>query len=277
MTLSASLLAVAYFALAPPVAWPLYNSVLFQPGHNLGSAGPWKEIESCFGVTRREISFHSSDGTLIRGWFFKLPGTQRTFLVSGGKGGSLYNRPGMVRMLLHCHGSVLIYNYRGYGQSEGVPSLDGVCDDAVGAFDYLVEHERVDPKHIIAYGESLGTGVTGQLVEHRKVGGVILQSGFSSLLRASRDLMPWLRLYPDSWFPAQMMDNEQVFSKPHPPLLIIHGLNDRMILCQNARDLFAAATEPKRLLILPQGDHGSFGKGNEYFDTVQEFLTYNHL
>ncbi len=271
------LLTLLYAALAPPVAWSLYNWMLFQPGHALGSEKPWKEIESRFRVWRQDVNFHSRDGTLIHGWFFKLPGATRTFLVSQGRGGSLYNHSGMVRMLLRCGGSVLIYNYRGYGDSEGTPTLDGVCDDAVGAYDYLVEHEHVSPKSIIAYGESFGTGVTGQLVARRQVGGVILQSGFSSLLRAGRDNLPWLRLYPDSWFPAQRMDNETVFSKPHPPLLIVHGLNDRMLLCQNAKDLFAAATDPKTLLILPQGDHGSFGKGNEYFVAVDSFLTENNL
>src|SRR5205085_12688653 len=99
-----------YGALAPSVAWPLYRSMLFQPGHKLGSQAPWKQIEKDYGVSRKEVSFRSADGTLIHGWFFSLPGAARTFLVSGGKGGSLYNRSGMVVMLLHCGGSVLVYN-----------------------------------------------------------------------------------------------------------------------------------------------------------------------
>ncbi len=101
---------VLYFAMAPQVAWPLYQGILFQPGHNLGSDEPWKKIEAEFGVSRKEVSFRSTDGTRLHGWFFKLPGTQRVFLVSQGKGGSLYNRSGMARMLLHCGGSVFLYN-----------------------------------------------------------------------------------------------------------------------------------------------------------------------
>jgi len=172
---------------------------------------------------------------------------------------------------------VVVYNYRGYGNSEGTPSLDGVCEDAVGAYDYLVREEHVEGDHIIAYGESFGSGVTGQLVARRKVGGVILQSGFSSLLRASRDTLPWLRLYPDSWFPKQMMDNVAVFSKPHPPLLIIHGQKDRVLSVQNAQDLYAAAAQQKTLLINPDGDHGAFGKGNTFFIAVEKFLRENNL
>ncbi len=266
-----------YIALSPFVAWPLYQAMLFQPGHELGSEKPWKKVESDFGVSRKEVSFRSKDGTVLHGWFFKLPAARRTFLVSEGRGGSLYNRSGMARMLLRCGGSVFLYNYRGYGNSEGSPTLDGVCEDGLAAYDYLIQKENTEAEEIIAYGESFGTGVTGQLIMHRKVGGVILQSGFSSLLRASRDVLPWLHLYPDSWFPKQMMDNVIVFNKQHPPLLIVHGKNDRMISCQNAQDLFDSSIEPKTLLILPEGDHGSFGKGNSYFVTVEKFLRGNGL
>lgn len=268
---------LTYIALSPPIAWPLYNSILFQPGHNLGSEEPWRQIEQEFNVKRKDVFFKSADGTKIHGWFFRLPNTTRTFVVSQGKGGSLYNRSGMARMLLRCGGSVLLYNYRGYGRSEGIPSLDGVCDDGCAAFDYLVEKEGGQSDRIIAYGESFGSGVTGQIALRRKVGAVIIQSGFSSLLRASRDVLPWLHLYPDSWFPAQTMDNIAVFRRPHAPLLIVHGRLDNFVVSKNADDLFAAAIEPKMLLVLPEGDHGSFGKGNEFFRTVEKFLRNHNL
>lgn len=266
-----------YLALAPMIAWPLYSSILFQPRPLYGSDEAWKSLESDFKVKREEVSFPSSDGTIIRGWFFRLPKSNRVFLVSQGKGSSLSNRAGMARMLLHCGGSVFIYNYRGLGKSEGRPSLDGICLDAVAAYDFLVREKGFPASGIIAYGESFGSGVTGQLVSLRPVGGVIMQSGFSSLLRASRDVLPWLHFYPDSWFPKQMLDNVAVFSKPHPPLLIIHGKKDQLVSCQNANDLFQAACEPKTLLILKDGEHGSFGKGNDYFIAVGKFLKDHQL
>lgn len=270
-------LAGAYVLLAPLVAWPLYSSLLFRPGHNLGSEEPWKRLESQFRVQRKDVDFSASDGTTIHGWFFKHPNTNRVFLVSQGRGGNLYNRSGITRMLLHCQGSVLLYNYRGYGSSEGQPSLDGVCLDAIAAYDYLLRNEHYEPNQIIAYGESFGTGVTGQLVTQRKVGAVVLQSGFSSLVRAGRDKIPWLKVYPDSWFPKQRMDNVAVFKRAHPPLLIVHGRKDNMLSVQNAIDLFASSISTKDLLILPDGDHGSFGKGNAYFEKMHQFLAENNL
>ncbi len=72
-------------------------------------------------------------------------------------------------MLLHCQGSVLLYNYRGYGSSGGRPSLDGVCLDAVAAYDYLSKTEHYEPAQIIAYGESFGSNrAAGHSMEGRR-------------------------------------------------------------------------------------------------------------
>lgn len=241
------------------------NSVLKNRGRRSNPTSPYRE-KKYPSDPKTELSFTAGSSNF-------LPRAELFLLAKG----SLYNRSGMARTLLRCGGSVFLYNYRGYGNSEGSPTLDGVCEDGLAAYDYLIQKVNTEAEEIIAYGESFGTGVTGQLIMHRKVGGVILQSGFSSLLRASRDVLPWLHLYPDSWFPKQMMDNVIVFNKQHPPLLIVHGKNDRMISCQNAQDLFDSSIEPKTLLILPEGDHGSFGKGNSYFVTVEKFLRDNGL
>ncbi|MFY0022366.1 hypothetical protein ABTQ05_20790, partial [Acinetobacter baumannii] len=86
--------------------------------------------------------------------------------------------------------------------------------------DYLIASEHRTAHDIIGYGESFGSGVTGQLLKRRSLAGVIFQSGFASLKTAARDTLFWLQFYPDWMFPAQMMDNEPLFTRPHPPLLI---------------------------------------------------------
>ena len=209
---------------------------------------------------------------MLHGLFFERSDTKRVFLVSEGKGGNIYHRLNQPRVLIPCGGSVLQYDYEGYGQSDGRPSLDGVCDDLTGAYDFLVQHEHRSPRDVIAFGDSFGTGPTGQLVLRRRVGAVVLQSGFSSLLRASRDRLPWLRLYPDALFPRQAMDNIAVFSKPHPPLLIVHGTKDDMLSFSNAEDLYKAAIEPKQMFVIEGEGHGAFGKFADFRDTLATFL-----
>jgi hypothetical protein len=268
------LLALFYVALSPPVAWPLYSCVLFRPDRRVPDVSQQvQQIEQSSNASQRDIVFPSRNGKMLHGWLFELANTKKVFLVSEGKGGNIYHRLNQARTLLKCGCSVLQYDYEGYGQSEGTPSLDNVCDDAAAAYDYLIDHEHRTSKDIIAFGDSFGCGVTGQLVLRRHVSAVILQSGFSTLLRAGRDTIPWLWFYQDSLFPTQTMDNVAVFSKPHPPLMIVHGTSDRVVQFHNAQELFRRAVEPKIIMIVPGGDHGCFGTGSQFTNTVKKLLS----
>jgi uncharacterized protein len=263
---------LVYALLAPPIAWPLYEIALFHPDqHVMDIDADVKGIERDFNASKEDVTFPSANGKMLSGWLFRLPKTKRVFLVSEGQGGNIYHKLSSARLLLQCGGSVFQYDYQGYGKSEGRPTLDGVCDDAAAAYDYLIKHEHRTGSDIIAFGESFGSGVTGQLAARRNVGGIILLSGYSSLLKASREMFPFLHLYPDWMFPTQRLDNVAVFQKPHPPLLIVHGKQDKVLSYQNAQALFNASAEPKTFLTLPEGSHGAFGKGNEFFTTVSAF------
>lgn len=171
-----------------------------------------------------------------------------------------------------------MYDYQGFGRSEGRASMQTVVDDAVAAYDYLIEEEKRSPHDIIAFGESYGCGVSGQLSERRKLAGVILQSGFSSLMIAVRDRLFWLRYYPDFAFPKSIvMDNVAVFSKPHPPFLIVHGKKDTTINFYHASTLYDRSLPPKRMLAVPDGPHCCFGSADQFHKTVTEFLNDNGI
>jgi len=266
---------IASFLALYMVLWPgnqaLYDLILFPiPDPRTPSVDA--QFQQLQPVTKKDVAFRSADGRLIHGWFLELPGTRKVFLYSHAKGNNIYGKIHIAQNLLLCGGSVLMYDYQGYGLSEGKPSVVHACDDAVAAYDYLIEKEHRKGKDIIAFGESFGCGVTGQLVEHRTVGGVILHSGATSLMRAGRDTLPWLRLYPDWSFSGQLLDNVAVFSNPHPPLLIIHAKKDRTLSAENAQDLFSKSIQPKSLLLLPEGGHCSFGKSDEVIVAIKDFL-----
>ena len=67
-----------------------------------------------------------------------------------------------------------MYDYQGFGKSQGRPSVECACEDALAAYDYLVNTEKFDNNCIIGVGQSFGSGVTGQLALHRKLAGVIM-------------------------------------------------------------------------------------------------------
>src|SRR5262249_24453256 len=147
--------------------------------------------------------------------------------------------------------SVLIYDYRGFGRSEGVPTVEGVCDDAMSAYNFLTKNEGLHSDEIVIYGESLGVGVSTYLASLRPCAGLILQSGFVSLYRIARAVMPLVAIYPEALFPDQGLNSLALLKGKHPPLLIIHGAHDGVVPFRHAEDLYAAASEPKKFLPLP--------------------------
>jgi uncharacterized protein len=271
-------MAVLYLVLAP-FNLPLYNLIMF-PCPDPRTPNVEKKLDELrlYNAKFKEVAFRSNNGRLLHGWFFEIPNTQRVFLYSHGKGNNIFGKLHHVPFLLLCGGSVFMYDYQGYGKSQGRITIDGACDDATAAYDYLVKQEHRTGKDIIGFGESFGCGVTGQLSIRRKLAGVILQSGFSSLLRAGRDNLYWLNLYPEFVFPDCLkMDNAAIFGKPHSPLLIVHGKKDRILPFANAEDLYSAAVQPKSLYVVSDGGHCCFGTADQFVQTVKGFLAKNQI
>lgn len=191
-------LALMYLGLSPRIATPIYRPLLFRPAKY--PEGNY-DVTSIDGVTRREVFLRSADGTKIHGWYFPRPGADKTILFHHGNAANLTTRVNLIQLLLKAGASVFIYDYRGFGRSDGKTSLKGICDDGCAAFDYLVNNEGILNRDIINYGESLGAGVACQVSTVRHGAGLILQSGFCSLRRIGSEVYPWLRLYPAFLFP----------------------------------------------------------------------------
>ena len=224
-----------------------------------------------FNLDAQEVVFPSKNGNLLHGIFVKAPDTRRVFLFSHGKGNNIYTQLRKAQCFSACGASVLMYDYQGFGKSQGRPSIEGACEDGLAAYDYLVTQLKYNPKDIVALGQSFGTGVTGQLALQRELAGVVMLSGFSSLKSAGRDTFKWLRLYPDFCFPKQMLDNVAVFNKIHIPLLIVHGTADSVISWHEATRLYEKASQPKSILIMEGAGHSSFGKGNVFAVTLKQW------
>ncbi len=261
-----------------PMNVPLYNVILF-PYSDPRTPNIDIALQEFRGqnFTPREIVFPSKNGRLLHGLLFGRADTRRIFLYSHTKANNMYLQISKAHMFYCCGGSVFMYDYQGFGRSQGQATAAGTCEDALAAYDYLIQHDQRKGKEIIAIGESWGSGVTGQLAAQRELGGVIMLSGFSSLLSCAKDRLFWLRWYPRWCFPREYdMDNVSIFEKLHPPLLIVHGRKDYVIPCKEAESLYAHAIEPKSMLLFPKG-HCTFGKGNDFAIAVRQWLAQNKI
>ena len=276
--LSPILILLALYLVLMPLDTPLYDLILF-PCPDPRVVNLDKEFASlrAFGISKKDVTLVSANGKHLKAWFLEVPHARRVFLYSHSKGNNIYGKLQVAQALLACGGSVLMYDYQGYGESEGRASLQNACDDGLAAYDYLVKDEHRRQKEIIGFGESLGSGVTGYIASKRTLGGVIFQSGFSTMKRSGEDSLFWLKFYPDCLFPPPIMDNVKVFSKAHPPLLMSNAKGDKVVTYENAMVLYKSALPPKTLVTFEGAGHGTVGKNGEFYAAVRQFLRANGL
>lgn len=153
--------------------------------------------------------------------------------------------------------SVLAIDYRGFGKSDGgTPSEDSVYEDAAAAWRWIVAHEP-DPSKRFVYGHSLGTAVATQLAigdaARDGLGGLVIEGGFTSLPEMAKALAPsWL---PIDWLITQKFDTIDKIAKVPAPVLIVHGTGDMLVPHRFSEALYAAARDPKRLVLVEGGGH----------------------
>jgi fermentation-respiration switch protein FrsA (DUF1100 family) len=251
-------------------ASPVYEAFVFHPSKLI-----FWDCPSVEGVDRQDLYFAGKDGSMLHGWYFQVPGAQRTALISHGNGGNLTWYRNLIELMIKCRCSVFIYDYRGYGTSEGECSLSAVCEDGLSAYDYVVNIGHVDPKSLVLFGASLGGGITCHIAENRPCAAIILQSTFYSLDHVADKKAPFVqRHFPNIAVPPSL-NNAQALAGTHPPVLLVHGERDLVVPCSETKLLFAAASQPKQLLLLPRVGHNNLLHRylNRVADTITDFLS----
>jgi uncharacterized protein len=220
------------------------------------------------------VWFNSADGTALNGWFFKSQSgpVTATIIFCHGNGGNITN-VGWMGQRFAKHGfNVLLFDYRGYGASEGVAAAEAdlyADGDAAVAF---VTGRGIRPEQIILYGQSLGTTVVADVASRGKFGAVVIESGFSSASSLASSALPWLPRWLH-FLGKNRFESARKLANVRSPVLIAHGDPDRPIPTVEAHLLFAAANEPKKLLIVPGAGHVVFGNAGEaYLSQVDQFM-----
>ena len=268
----AGLLLVLYLLFCPRLNHFFYRPLLFHP---------WKSAQSepvappLAGVVGENVYFPSENGKMLNGWLYQNPKATYTIIFNHGNGGNVAVRADLVQLLLMAGASVFIYDYQGYGESVGQPTVEGICEDGASAYKYLTVSRGVSPDKIILYGESLGAAVASNISSRFECKALVLQSGFSSLYRIACEVFPLLRIYPAFLFPSPGLDNLSVLSKPHPPVLLIHGDEDAVIPVEHAKALYEQAVGPKKFLELPKTGHADIyaTAAHVYVRAMKTFLS----
>ena len=214
------------------------------------------------------VSFKSADGTTLSGWFLPAIGVPSgTIIHYHGNAANISNHYGFVKWIPKAGFNLFMFDYRGYGDSKGSPSRNGLHQDAVAALRYLASRKDVDKKKIVALGQSLGgaTAVDAVLsVPEVAVCGVVIDSAFYSYRTIVKDkialipLLGWAQsplsfiMATDGYSPGPRIDQIAPI-----PLLIIHGTHDNVVPFAHGKKLFEAARHPKTFWRVEHGVHTS--------------------
>ena len=233
------------------IAFMLYRFEHSQVYH------PTRDAESTpddVGRPAEEIWLNTSDGLRLHAWFFAAekasPRARFVMLFCHGNGGNLTSRPGYYRAILETGVSLLTFDYRGYGRSDGQPSEAGTYTDAATAYQWL-RTRGFAPEHILVWGESLGGGIASQLAATERLGGLVLQSTFTSIPDIGAELFPWL---PVKLISRIKYDTLSRLPEIPCPVVVMHSRADTTIGFHHGERNFAVAREPKAFVEIG-GDH----------------------
>ncbi|MBI4469295.1 MAG: alpha/beta hydrolase [Acidobacteria bacterium] len=263
-------LAAALLLLLPLVfVRSIEDSMIYFPSRY--PEGYWSPEK--LGLQVEDVYFVTDDGVHLHGWFAASPGALQTLVWCHGNAGNVSDRIGQIRLFVEKVGvNCFIFDYRGYGRSEGVPSEEGLYRDAHAAFDYLARSRGTRDGRIVIYGQSLGGAVAVDLAAARPCAGLVLEATFTSAREMSRLIFPWA---PIGFLLKSRFDSAEKIGAVHVPLLMLHGDRDQTIPIDYGRRLFDAAHEPKRFVVLPGSDHNDtyIVGGQGYVDAFREYLS----
>jgi fermentation-respiration switch protein FrsA (DUF1100 family) len=224
-----------------------------------------------------DCTFQTEDGMTLHGWFAHalseqhVDGEPRTLLFFHGNAGNITHRITNIAYLVQLGINVFIFDYRGYGKSEGVPNEQGLYADAVAAYEYLLSRNDVHKEKIVFFGRSLGGAVAVDLATRRSCEKLILESTFTSVKDMTKTMFGSL---PVHYLVKTKFDSLSKIGTIHVPLLSIHGDRDTIVPFGLGKRLFAAANEPKIFYEIQGADHNDTYEvgGEEYFERLSQFI-----
>jgi uncharacterized protein len=247
---------------SPPPQLSVVDHLLFHPARY--PEGDWAPGDSEF----EDAWFASSNGARLNGWFAEVEQPRAVVLYAEGNGGNITTRRDVLTLFRdRLKTSALVFDYQGYGKSEGIPSREGILKDARAARRWLAKRTGVAERDIVLVGQSLGGSVAVDLAARDGARGLVLENTFSSLSDVTEAHFGRMA----GRVVTNQLDSATLIRDYKGPLLQTHGDRDSVIPFAQGRRLFESANEPKRFVAVPGGDHND-PPSPEYLEELDRFL-----
>jgi hypothetical protein len=269
LTLVASLAALSYVSALGYVKLN-ERTLIFRPGERSVSPSP-----SRFDLREKRVTYPSSDGVTLSAWIVPAAGASPSdtwLLICHGNLGSIGygGRPEFYASMRDLGVNLLAFDYRGFGESSGVPDERGFYDDATASYRHLTQSLGVAPERLVLFGHSLGSGVAIELASRVPAAGLIVEGAYTSVVDRGQELYPY---FPIALMATQRFPSFDRVGLVEIPKLFLHSPEDSVIPYAHGRRLFDAARAPKRFVDVRGGHDNAFRIDKSvYYSAIAEFL-----
>ena len=263
----AGLLFIAYwgcgvilYIMQPKLLYSPVREIIYTPGD--------------LGLDFEDVIFKSKDGLKLSGWYIpaKNPdpapvlrqedagssrggGPEFTILFCHGNGGNIFHHLDSINIFQNLGLNCFIFDYRGYGKSEGKPTEEGTYLDVRAAYDWLTKKKKISPDNIIIFGRSLGGSIAAQLASKVKAKACVVEGTFTSYVDIGKKFYPYM---PVRWFARFSYRTIDYIKNVHCPVMFVYSRNDEVVPFEFGLRLYEAANEPKEFVEI-------FGSHNDGF------------
>ncbi|HOC63810.1 MAG TPA: alpha/beta hydrolase [Sedimentisphaerales bacterium] len=224
------------------------------------------------GLDFEDVTFRTQDGLALNGWYVAAADAPFTILFCHGNAGNIMHRLDTVSLFHRLGLNCFVFDYRGYGRSEGRPTEAGTYRDARAAYEWLRQSRGIPAEQIVLFGRSLGGSVAAHLAAQVDARAAVVESAFTSYPDMGARIYPYM---PVRLFARFRYNTAAHLAEARCPVLVMHSREDRLVPFKFGRRLFEAAPEPKRFVEI-QGDHndGYMTSGDLYKNAWIEWLDF---
>ena len=210
-----------------------------------------------------EVRFPNASGNQLRAWHFSTPKSRQTILVCMGNTGNISVMLPYADILQNAGFNVLLFDYQGFGESEGAPAVGSLLTDGIAAFDYLVDEHGQSPEDIGVFGVSLGSIPAITLAAERNAGAVAVEDVFIPKDHLDQYRQQVAHNNPLALFAVNALET-LLLSRTDPienikkldvPVLFMHGCNDRLLPPSGTLRVSDVCTAPKRIWLMSDTGH----------------------
>jgi fermentation-respiration switch protein FrsA (DUF1100 family) len=262
----ATLLLIAYIALGLTLYF-MQQKMTFCPTAEV----PYTPGD--IGLEYENVQLKTADNLALSGWYIPANDAHFTLLLCHGNGGNISYTLDTINIFNELGLNCFVFDYRGYGRSQGKPTEEGTYIDAQTAYDWLIKEKKISPENIIIYGWSIGGSIAAHLAGNASAKGLIIESCFTSYADMGRKSYPYM---PVRLFAKYGFNTSAYLKKVNCPVLIIHSRSDEIVPFELGLRLYEeAAKEPKELLeIFGNHNDGFLYSGPVYRDGLSNWINF---